>query len=280
MGLTGVIIRVAFSLLPIETSFIRQTTLKAANLEEAMIQFEENARANYSVAWIDCLASGDQLGRSIIFFGEHARREDLPTSLQPTPFFMKARRAWRVPVDLPAFVLNRLSIATFNELYYRLAKAESRIVDFESYFYPLDAIVDWNRMYGARGFLQYQFVLPKAASPAGMTVILKRVIEQGAGSFLAVLKLFGPQEGLMSFPLEGYTLSLDFPVNRGNLALLPTLDTLVADYGGRLYLAKDARASADVFARGYPQLGAFAVIRANVDPKRRFASLQSERLGL
>ena len=193
---------------------------------------------------------------------------------------MKARRALRVPFDFPAFMLNRLSIAAFNELYYRHAKAGSRIVDLEPYFYPLDAIADWNRIYGARGFLQYQFVLPKAASLAGMTAILKRIAEHGAGSFLAVLKLFGPQDGLMSFPLEGYTLSLDFPVSKRNLALLPTLDALVADYGGRLYLAKDARASADMFARGYPQLEAFAAIRANVDPMRRFASLQSERLGL
>ena len=114
----------------------------------------------------------------------------------------------------------------------------------------------------------------------GITAILRRIAKHGSGSFLAVLKLLGPQSGLMSFPMEGYTLSLDFPATKPNLQLLPELDALVADHNGRLYLAKDARARADMFARGYPGLEAFAAIRASVDPTRRFASLQSERLGL
>jgi FAD/FMN-containing dehydrogenase len=280
MGLTGVILRVAFPLIPIETNLIRQTTLRAANLEEAMSHFEENAGAAYSVAWIDCLASGDKLGRSLVFLGEHARGDDLPSSPDWSPFAKKASRRLRVPFDFPLFVLSRLSMAAFNELYFRYYKAGSQIVDLQSYFYPLDAIADWNRIYGSQGFLQYQFVLPKSASAAGMTTILKRIAESGAGSFLAVLKLFGPQNGLISFPMEGYTLTLDFPVNKRNLSLLLELDALVVEYSGRLYLAKDARARADMFAPGYPRLGEFAAVRSRVDPTRRFASLQSERLGL
>jgi decaprenylphospho-beta-D-ribofuranose 2-oxidase len=280
MGLTGIILRVAFPLIRIETDLIRQTTMKASNLEEAMIHFEENAGATYSVAWTDCLAGGDRLGRSLVFLGEHAARDDLPRSAHRTAFAANPRRALRVPFDFPSFTLNGLSIAAFNELYYRYSKAGSRFVNLESYFYPLDAIADWNRMYGARGFLQYQFVMPKPASFAGISAVLRRVAKHNAGSFLAVLKLFGPQNGLMSFAMEGYTLSLDFPVNRRNLALLPELDAVVADHNGRLYLAKDARARADMFTRGYPALATFAAIRARVDPTRRLASLQSERLSL
>jgi FAD/FMN-containing dehydrogenase len=280
MGLTGVILRVAFPLVPIETGLVRQTTLKAANLEEAMVHIEENGRATYSVAWTDCLAGGDRLGRSLVFLGEHARRDDLPQSPSWAAFGVNARRTLRIPFDFPSFTLNRLSISTFNELYYRYSTAGSRLIDLDSYFYPLDAIADWNRIYGARGFVQYQFVLPKPASSAGITAVLRRIAKHETGPFLAVMKLFGPQKGLMSFPMEGYTLSLDFPVNKRNLALLPELDALVADHNGRLYLAKDARARADMFARGYPALETFSAIRSRIDPTRRFTSIQSKRLGL
>jgi FAD/FMN-containing dehydrogenase len=280
MGLTGVILRVAFPLIPIETSFIRQTTLKAANLEEAMNRFEENMKSTYSAAWVDCLAKDHRLGRSLIFLGEHARPEDLSPPLIRDPFSTKVRPPLRIPFDFPSFVLNRFSVAAFNELYYRQNQEGSCIVDLDSYFYPLDIIADWNRIYGVRGFLQYQFVLPKAASAGGMTAILQQIVKHGAKSFLAVLKRFGPQEGLMSFPMEGYSLSLDFPVNDRNLALMRTLDALVVDHGGRLYLAKDARADAAIFSRGYPQLREFLAVRARVDPLHRFGSLQSQRLGL
>ena len=171
-------------------------------------------------------------------------------------------------------------MTAFNEVYYRTNKEGSRVVNLESYFYQLDAIADWNRMYGSRGFLQYQFVLPKPASFSGISTVLRRITEHEAGCLLAVLKLFGPQQGLMSFPMEGYTLALDFPVNSRTLALLPELDAVVADHNGRLYLAKDARARAEMLARGYPALAKFATIRDRVDPTHRFASLQSERLGL
>lgn len=280
MGLTGVILRVAFPLIPIETNLIRQTTLRAANLEEAMICFEENAEATYSVAWIDCLASNDRLGRSLVFLGEHACRDDMVPKRTRGSYGASARRALRVPFDFPSLALNRFSVAAFNELYYRHCRAGSSLVDLEPYFYPLDAVADWNRIYGRRGFLQYQFVLPKAASLGAMTTILQRVGKHGTASFLAVLKLFGPQKGLMSFPMEGYTLCLDFPASGRNLALIPELDAIVADYGGRIYLAKDARADAAMFARGYPGFEAFKAIRNRVDPTRRFTSLQSERLNL
>jgi decaprenylphospho-beta-D-ribofuranose 2-oxidase len=277
MGLTGLILRAAFPLTRVETAFIRQDTRKAANLAEAMEIFEATASATYSVAWIDCLAQGEHLGRSLILLGEHLARADTPVDLREPPA-IAARPRLTVPVDLPSLALNRWSVRAFNELYYRRGRPGTAIVPLEPYFYPLDAIGAWNRIYGSRGFLQYQFVLPKSASREGMARILRRVAEHGSASFLAVLKLFGPQDGLLSFPMEGYTLALDMPASIGNLNLMQELDAMVEDYGGRLYLAKDARTSPASIRRGYPALARFLAVRNRVDPERRFRSVQSERL--
>ncbi len=280
MGLTGVILRAAFRMIRIETPLIRQETLKAGNLAEAMDLFESTASATYSVAWIDCVAKGPRLGRSVLLLGEHLALADAPAELLKAAKAKKDGGGLRVPFDFPGVALNRFSIAAFNELYYRRARAGTQIVPLEPYFYPLDAIGDWNRIYGSSGFMQYQFVLPKAASREGMAAILGRIAAQGTGSFLAVLKLFGAQDGLLSFPMEGYTLALDFPATIANLNLMIELDAMVADHGGRLYLAKDARMGAGILKRGYPQLARFAEIRDAHDPDRRFRSVQSERLGL
>ncbi|HSR87816.1 MAG TPA: hypothetical protein VLL07_02585, partial [Pontiella sp.] len=155
------------------------------------------------------------------------------------------------------------------------------VVDYNSFFYPLDAVSNWNRIYGKRGFTQYQFVIPKEAGRDGMERILKRITESGLGSFLAVLKLFGPQESFMSFPMEGYTLALDFPISQKAMDLFKELDAMVADYGGRLYLAKDSRMDADMFEKTYPNAGEFrqAVTLLN-DGETKFASLQSKRIGI
>ncbi|HUZ34320.1 MAG TPA: D-arabinono-1,4-lactone oxidase, partial [Xanthobacteraceae bacterium] len=182
--------------------------------------------------------------------------------------------------DLPAVVLNRWSVGAFNRLYYRHAKPGTAIIDYDRFFYPLDAILEWNRMYGRGGLVQYQCVLPKATSHAGLTALLSRIAAAGAGSFLSVLKLLGPGRGMLSFPMEGYTLALDFRADPPNLALLGELDAIVTAHGGRVYLAKDARIAADDFRRGYAMLGEFAAVRAKVDPERKFSSLQSQRLDL
>ncbi|MCW3476886.1 FAD-binding oxidoreductase [Limobrevibacterium gyesilva] len=278
MGLTGVILSATFRLIPIETAVIRQQTLRAANLEEVMALFERSQGWTYSVAWIDCLARGAALGRSLLYLGEHARRRELPRGegrLQPIH-----KQPRRVPVDFPSFVLNRWSVRAFNELYFRNGRPGQALIDYDTYFYPLDALLEWNRIYGRSGFVQYQCVLPKAASAAGLTAILNRVARAGTGSFLAVLKLFGAQDGMLSFPMEGYTLALDFRATPAALALLTELDAIVADHGGRIYLAKDARTGAAMVRRGYPRLAAFTSVRDRTDPQGRFASLQSQRLGL
>jgi decaprenylphospho-beta-D-ribofuranose 2-oxidase len=276
MGLTGVILRAAFRMVRIDSEMIRQTLMVAPSLDEAMDLLEAHASATYSVAWIDCLATGGQLGRSLIMLGEHALREEVPADQARA----KAAPAHRVPFDFPRLAMNRWSIAAFNTLYYRRGKPGTRLVDLESYFYPLDAILDWNRIYGRGGFLQYQFVLPGAESRTGLREILTRIASKGLGSFLAVLKLFGPQDGLLSFPMEGYTLALDFPVSAESLNLMLELDRMVGHFGGRLYLAKDARAGARAGLQGYPNLDAFRHVRDRLDPHHRFRSLQSERLGL
>ncbi|MFO1147006.1 MAG: FAD-binding oxidoreductase [Alsobacter sp.] len=279
MGLTGLILRAAFPLMRVETPFIKQETHKAANLAEAMEIFEATASSTYSVAWIDCVARGDRLGRSLVLLGEHLTRAEAPADL-PIPPAIAARPRFSVPLDFPGIALNRWSVRAFNHFHYRRGRPGTAIVPLEPYFYPLDAIGGWNRIYGRRGFLQYQFVLPKPASREGMARILRRIADHGSASFLAVLKLFGPQDGLLSFPMEGYTLALDLPASIANLNLLQELDAMVEDYGGRLYLAKDARTSPASLRRGYPALSRFLEVRNRVDPGHRFRSVQSERLAL
>lgn len=282
MGLTGVILAVAFRLRRVETDLIRQTILKARDLEEAMALFAAHRHATYSVAWIDCLARGDRLGRSLILLGEHVAAADLPAGRRDRPFEPPKRRAVTVPFDLPAVALNGRVVAAFNSLYYRRGKPGASLVGIEPYFYPLDAIGHWNRLYGRGGFVQYQFVLPLAASGDGMRAILSRIAAAGRGSFLAVLKPFGKvatRPASLSFPREGYTLALDFPATAATFSLLAALDAIVADLGGRLYLAKDARGPAAMLA-GYPELDAFRAVRDRVDPTHRFSSLQSQRIGL
>ena len=281
MGLTGVILRATFRLKRVATSFIRRETRRTNNLDETMAAFDAAQSATYSVAWIDCLARGAAMGRALLFLGEHAMIDELPTDQRGAPLALPKKHSRTVPCEIPSFVQNRWSIGAFNELYYRLGRPGIDVLDYDRFFYPLDGILEWRRLYGRAGLVQYQCVLPRAASRAGLAALLQRIADAGLGSFLGVLKLFGPQAGgLMSFPREGYTLALDFPASHKVLALFPALDAIVAEHGGRLYLAKDAASSAAMIERGYPGLGQFRAVRRRADPAGKFASLQSRRLGL
>ncbi len=274
MGLTGLIVAATLRLLRIDSAYIEQTTYKATNLEEALALFEAHSTSTYSVAWIDCLARGAALGRSLLMLGEHARDDQLA---------LPAKSKLSVPLDMPSFLLNRFSVQVFNELYYqRIRQHESKQrVSYESFFYPLDGLQQWNRLYGKQGFVQYQFVIPKAAGLQGMRAILERISASHRGSFLAVLKVFGASnDNLLSFPMDGYTLALDFKMEAGLLALLEELDRMVLAYGGRLYLAKDARMSEATFKQSQPNWQQFQEIRAQYGALGKFASLQSRRLGL
>lgn len=279
MGLTGLILRACVRMLKVETAAVRQRTLRAPTLAHAFALFQDSLNWTYSVAWIDCLAVGRDVGRSVILLGEHALPAELTPDRRSAPLTSQARRSRRVPFDLPPFALGRMPVRLFNQLYYAAQRPGDAIVDIDPFFYPLDAIHDWNRIYGARGFVQYQCVLPLAASAAGMAELLTAIGAAGGASFLAVLKRLGRQSfGMLSFPMDGYTLALDFPANPANLALLDRLDAITADHGGRIYLAKDARAGAGHFAAGYPRLEEFRAVRRRHGLDDRFSSLLSRRL--
>ncbi|GAC1339341.1 MAG: FAD-binding oxidoreductase [Acetobacteraceae bacterium] len=280
MGLTGIILAAAFTMIPVATARIAQTIERAANLDAALALFEAGRHWTYSVAWVDCLANGADLGRSVVFFGEHATQEQLPAAERATPLRQPVRGARRVPFDFPAMALNRFSVRAFNTLYYQRQRPGSALVDIDPYFYPLDALLDWNRIYGKPGFVQYQCVLPFATSREGLRALLAAAAADGSASFLAVLKLMGrPSFGLMSFPMEGYTLTLDFPVTPPTMRLLERFDAIVREGGGRIYLAKDARMGAEMLA-GYPGLAEFRAVRQRYGLDQRFRSAQSDRLGL
>ena len=286
MGLTGVILSARFRLRPIETAFVMAETLAARDLDETMALFEASRDWPFSMAWIDCLARGAGRGRGVMTRGAFMERGALPPGLAPNPLRLAGVGKLRVPADAPSALLNRVSIRIFNELCYRRgrgrARAGARPVHFDRFFFPLDRIEAWNRLYGRRGFVQYQCVLPRGESAAGVAALLERAAASGQGSFLAVLKLFGPAgDGLMSFPMEGYTLALDFPVRSGTTALLDGLDEITHRHGGRVYLAKDARCAPEQVREGYPRLGAFEAVRAEAaGAPPRFASELSRRLAL
>lgn len=290
MGLTGVITRVALRLMPVETGWIRQRTIVAPDLDAAMAAFEDNLDVTYSVAWIDCLAGGTAQGRSLVYLGEHARADD-PDLPRGDPLKPPARRKKKIPMDAPSWALNRLSVKAFNHLYYRAGRKApaEQLIDWDKYFYPLDAVLEWNRIYGARGFAQYQCALPLETSRDGLKAQLDAIAGAGLGSFLAVLKRFGKgaPDRPLSFPMEGYTLALDFPLSPAALTLMDRLDEITLAHGGRLYLAKDSRMTQRTFEQSYGDAGRRVTALSGPDEtpganttSTRFQSLQSRRLGL
>jgi decaprenylphospho-beta-D-ribofuranose 2-oxidase len=278
MGLTGTILQVQLTLQPIETGWLREETIVAENLEAALDLLEQND-ATYSVAWIDCLSRGRALGRSLLYCAEHASRACIG-ELEPFP--APRRGLLSVPFVLPGAPLNRYSVGAFNALYFRRGAAragKSRLVDWDGFFFPLDRIGSWNRLYGSRGFLQYQVVVP-ASARWFLHELLQGLSARGSPSFLAVLKRLGAGSGLLSFPMPGFTLAVDLPVSPAALQLLDGFDARLRECGGRIYLAKDCRQSRETLSAGYPQLAGFAQVRRETGAKARVSSLLSQRLGL
>lgn len=282
MGLTGTILEATFRLKPVETGWILQTTYAAPDLAAALDLLQRHADASYSVAWIDSLARGSALGRSLVFLGEHATRSEVAASgRNPDPPQERARLS--VPIDCPQILLSSISVGLFNELYFRLgagAARRERLVPWYSYFFPLDGIGRWNRLYGRRGFLQHQCVAPTDTAPALLTEVLERLSRFGNASFLSVLKQLGPAHGALSFPMPGFTLALDLPIREGVFELLDEIDRLVVRAGGRLYLAKDARQSPETFEAGYAGLDRFRALRRTIPAGNRVVSRLSQRLGI
>jgi len=287
MGLTGIVTEATLPMIPVETSYMLVDTERAVDLDDVMGKMLHGDDAyRYSVAWIDCQSTGSRLGRSVLTRGDHARLADLPARLSSNPDKARAfvpRQLARVPLTPPSGLLNPLTVGAFNEFWFR--KAPKRQLGkphhMTGFFHPLDGVGEWNRLYGGRGFLQYQFVVPDAASET-VRRIIERLTQIKLASFLAVLKRFGPGDpGPLSFPMPGWTLALDLPVGHDGLdQLLDDLDDEVLAAGGRIYLAKDSRLAPDTFRAMYPAVDRFLEVRRRVDPDGVLRSDLGRRLGL
>jgi len=280
MGLTGVITSVTLRMLRVTTDQVLVDTDRLANLDEvmaAMASGDDDYR--YSVAWVDCMTKGRHMGRAILTRGDHAEVSDAENpQLRPL-----SGAKLTIPFDAPSGLLNPLSIRIFNELWYRVAPKhrENEAQALGTFFHPLDGVNDWNRLYGRRGFVQYQFAVSDDHADVVVRAI-ERLSSSGVPSFLAVLKRFGPgNHSPLSFPMAGWTLALDLPVGPSALsAVLDDLDELVLNAGGRVYLAKDARVRPDALAAMYPRLEEFLAVKRHYDPEQRLVSDLSRRLNL
>jgi decaprenylphospho-beta-D-ribofuranose 2-oxidase len=284
MGLTGLITRATVRLKRVETSLVMVETVKTADIDETMaVLAEHDKKYGYTVAWSDDLATGKNLGRSIITSGDFAALADLPPRLRAEPLAFSPRALIATPGMIPPGLMNRYSIRLFNEAWYLKAPRHrtGELQTISQFFHPLDGIRNWNRVYGPGGFRQYQYVMPFGAQDA-VRRSFEMVSAHPAPSFVTVLKRFGKSDpGLLSFPAPGWTLALDFPARtRGLGPLLDELDNLVVANGGRVYLAKDSRVSAASLEEMYPRLPEFRKFRAELDPAGVFASDLSRRLGL
>lgn len=284
MGLTGIILRATFGLLPIESSRILVDTRRTTDLDDVMARMiDADDTATYSVAWIDSVAKGARFGRGVLTTGEHAPLDALPAAARRDPTGYDPHMLASAPPFVPGGLLTPLTVRAFNEAWYRKApkSRDGEVQSIAAFFHPLDGVGDWNRIYGPKGFLQYQFAVPDSGAEV-VRLALAELQRIGAPSFLSVLKRFGPENSSpLSFPMSGWTLALDLPAGIDQLG--PTLDDLdqhVLAAGGRFYLAKDSRTTAATFAAGYPRIDEFRAVRAAVDPDNLFVSDQSRRLGL
>lgn len=284
MGLTGVVTEVDLRMIPIETSAMLVDTDRTPDLDTTMaLMVEGDDRYRYSVAWIDCLSAGRSLGRSVLTRGDHAPVAALPERRRGEPLAFAPRTVLAAPPWAPSALLNSMSIRAFNEAWYRRAPRQERgaVHGLAGFFHPLDGVSGWNRLYGRRGFLQYQLVLP-----FGQEDVLRRTVECLAGggcpSFFGVLKRFGAADaGHLSFPVPGWTLALDMPIGPAALGpLLDALDAEIAAAGGRVYLAKDSRLRPERLGAMYPRIDEWRAVRDRVDPDRVMCSDLARRLGL
>ena len=280
MGLTGVITSLSVRMMPIESDHVLVDTDRFEDLEGIMAEMSAHDKDyRYSVAWVDCMTKGAHMGRGVLTRGRHASSSELDEAT------LKAPRAAKlfVPFDAPSGLLNPLTVRLFNEAWFRLASKHQveEPQSLSSFFHPLDGVRDWNRLYGKRGFVQYQFAVDDSRADTIVDAI-KLLSSSGVASFLAVLKRFGPGNlGPLSFPIPGWTLALDLPVGpRALPRVLDELDELVLDAGGRIYFAKDARLGPEKIRAMYPRLDDFRRVKERVDPEGRITSDLARRLDL
>lgn len=284
MGLTGVILDATFDLIRAETRFIRVDEERCRDLDAMMASMEEGDSAyRYSVAWIDCGARGKHLGRGILGRGNHALLEEIPKAKRAHAHTFAPRQLAIAPPAMPSGLVNSWSVRAFNELWYQKSRISHRgsIQDIGLFFHPLDLVDEWNIVYGRRGFVQYQFVVPFGRENTVRNIV-ETLSNENLPSFLAVLKRFGAANpGMLSFPMPGWTLAVDIPVKRSSLArTLDRFDEMVVDAGGRVYLAKDARTRPQNLEPMYPRLDAWRNVRDELDPEHRINSDLARRLGL
>ena len=286
MGLTGIVTDATIRMIPVESSYLLVDTERAVDLDDIMAKMQSgDDDYRYSVAWIDCQSSGSRLGRSVLTRGDHAGLADLPPGLARPDKVRRfvPRQLARIPLTPPSGLLNPMSVGAINEFWYRKAPRPqlAKPHHMTGFFHPLDGIGEWNRFYGRRGFLQYQFVVPDAGGEVVRQVI-ERLTKVKLAAFVNVLKRFGPGDpGPLSFPMPGWTLALDLLVGSEELGpLLDGFDELVLAAGGRLYLAKDSRLAPDTFRAMYPRVDDFLEVKGKVDPDGVLRSDLGRRLGL
>jgi decaprenylphospho-beta-D-ribofuranose 2-oxidase len=282
MGLLGVILTATIRLKKVETTYFRQRSIRVNDLEGMLAALEEyDHEFPYSVATLDVFATGARLGRGVLALGDHARREELPAPLAADPLRISGPPKLSVPFELPTLTLNRLSIRVVNALVQQIQARASAFGHYEQFTYPLDMLAHWNRGYGPAGFTQYQFVIPFEEGPRRLREILTTILSSSELPFLNVLKCFGKaSDGVLSFPREGYTFAIDFPIRKGTAELLKRLDVLVLNAGGRVYLGKDSFLDAVTFRAMYPNVDQWLETKAKYDPRALFVSDLGRRVGL
>lgn len=281
LGLLGTILTATIQLRKIETTYFIQKAIPACNLEEMLDAIEETEdKYRHSVAWIDSLAKGKDLGKGVLVVGNEAKLQDLPPKYQADPLKVAGKPKISVPFYLPSFSLNTFTVGVLNKALYIRQKSGNGPVHYDGFFFPLDMISDWNRGYGQRGFIQYQFVLPEENGRDNIRRILTEITKSNCIPFLNVLKKFGEGQGILSFPMKGYTFAIDFPITPRLKPFTVKLDKMVLEAGGRIYLGKDAYLDQETFRAMYPQYIKWLEIKKKYDPENYFTSDLARRIGL
>lgn len=282
MGLLGVVLNATLRLRKIETTYFRQQAIRTHDLAEMLAAIERyDHEYPYSVAYVDVIATGARLGSGVLTVGDHATLAELPPRLARKPLRVSGEPKLRVPFELPELTLNPLTLRALNAVIKQLQTRGGAFKHYDAFFYPLDIASDWNRAYGRRGFTQYQFVIPFEHGLERMRALFSTIMSSGQMPFLNVLKRFGKESGgLLSFPREGWTFAIDFPIRTDTVALLRRLDAMVLEAGGRIYLGKDSYLEPATFRAMYPSVERFLEVKAKYDPAGVFVSDLARRLEL